>query len=147
MDNQKLECAVEREMREQGISYDEAIQRQQIRDAHMIEQYGWLAHVITDEPTSHTHGLEETCGHLDFQIWLPTTPQKHYQLLAALAQAVMDGKRFEASQEDNTVFIVPVRFVKREETRRTVLRAIFPDQHGKWPGEPGCEPGFNEQLD
>lgn len=146
MHKHDLECAIEREARLEGITVDEAIRRQQIRDAHYIEQIGWVVHAITDMPAAHTHGLEESRGHLDFEVWLPTTPQKQYQLLRALAEAVMNGHRFEAEQEDNTVFTVPVRFVERQETGRTVLRAIFPDVNGKWPGEMGCESGYNEQL-
>lgn len=139
-------CSVCQEARREGISHDEAMHRAQIRNAHYLEQVGWVVHVITDAPTAHTHGLEENYGHPDFQVWLPVSPRQRYQLLAALATAVKAGQRFGAGEEDTTVFSVPVRFVERTESGRRVLRAVFPDAQGRFPGEPGCAPGFAEQL-
>lgn len=139
-------CSVCQEAQREGITHDDAMHRLQIRDAHNLEQIGWVVHAITDLPTAHTHGLEENFGHPDFEVWLPVSPRQRYQLLAALAVAVKAGQRFQAGDEDRTVFSVPVRFVKRTETGRTVLRAVFPDAAGKFPGDPGCAPGYAEQL-
>lgn len=141
------QCAVCQEARREGISHEEAIRRAQIRDAHYLEQIGWVAHVITDTPFAHTHGLDETYNHPDFEVRLAVGPRERYNLLRTLAEAVKQGQVFRTSDEISTLFLSPVRFVERQESRRTVLRAIFPDAEGRWPGEIGCHRGFNEQLD
>lgn len=141
------ECSVCAEAAREGISHDEAINRMQLRQAHQIEQIGWVVHAITDEPTAHTHGLDETYNHPDFEVRLAIGPRERYNLLRTLAEAVKQGQVFRAGGEISTLFLSPVRFVERQESRRTVLRAIFPDAEGRWPGEIGCHRGFNEQLD
>ncbi len=85
--NSDCECSVCREVRLEGVSHDKALLRLGIRDAHFIEQIGWTVHAITDEPTAHTHGLEENYGHFDIQVWLPTNHLKQYELLATVAEA------------------------------------------------------------
>ena len=144
--NSDCECSVCREVRREGISHDEALRRLGIRDAHFVEQIGWTVHVITDEPTAHTHGLEESYGHLDVQVWLPTNHRKQYELLATVAEAVKAGRRYAAGKEYNDLFNVPVRFVEREEGGRRVLRLIVPDPNGLFPDDHGCMPGYDMQL-
>lgn len=139
-------CSVCQEALQEGISHDEALERSRIRDAHFIEQMGWVAHVITDEPTAHTHGLEETYAHPDIQVWLPAPPRKQHELLATVAEAVKEGRRYEADKEYTDLFNLPVRFVQRWESGRSVLRLIIPDPDGKFPGDPGCMPGYDAQL-
>ena len=139
-------CAVCQEAQREGISHDEAMRRLEIRGAHFIEQMGWVAHVITDEPTAHTHGLEETYGHPDIQVWIPTNYEKQYELLATVAEAVKEGRRYEADKEYADLFNLPVRFVQRWESGRSVLRMIIPDPNGKFAGDPGCMPGYDAQL-
>ena len=140
-------CAVCQEAQREGISHDEAMRRLLIREAHMIEQTGWVAHVISDAPLAHTHGLDDTYGHLDFEVRLPVSPIMRYNLLRPLVEAIQAGQTFRAGVESPTPFQCPVHFVERQEGNRPVLRAIFPDANGRWPGEPGCQPGFNEQLE
>ena len=140
------ECAVCQEAQREGISHNEALSRAQIRDAHFIEQIGWVAHVITDDPTAHTHGLQETYGHPDIEVWLSAPARKRYELLATVAEAVKQGHRYEAGKEYSHLFTVPVRFVQKWEGGRSVLRLVVPDPNGKFPGDPGCMPGYNEQL-
>ena len=48
--------------------------RARIRDAHFIKQTGWVAHVIGDAPLAHTHGLDETYGHLEFEVLQKASP-------------------------------------------------------------------------
>ena len=140
------ECAVCQEAQREGVSHDEAMRRALIREAHMIEQTGWVAHVISDAPLAHTHGCNETYGHLDFEVRLPASPIMRYDLLLALVGAVKAGQTFHAGVESPTPFQCPVRFVERQEGDRTVLRAIFPDDKGRFPGDPGCAPGYADQL-
>jgi hypothetical protein len=111
-----------------------------------MARFGWVAHVITDSPLIHTHGLAERFGHPDREIRLAVDPTTRYHLLAPLVDTIKAGRRFAAGDEDQTIFSVPVRFVTREESGRRVLRAIFPDPQGRFPDDPGCPPAWAAQL-
>ena len=139
-------CAVSQIQAAEGLSYAEALARIQQRDAALIAQYGWVAHAITTLPLIHTHGLPENFWHPDLEIRLAVSSQTRYDLLAVLVNAVKSGRRFVAGQEDTTVFFVPIRFIAREESGRVVLRALFPDPDGHFPGDPGCPPEWADQL-
>lgn len=130
----------------QNLTYDEAIALSNQHDAELIAKVGWVAHALTDAPLIHTHGLLEHFDHLDLEIRLAVSPQQRYDLLAPLAEAVKAGCRFTTSEEDTTVFSVPIRFVIRCESGRSVLRAIFPDPEGRFPGDPGWLSAWADQL-
>ena len=139
-------CAVSQLQAAEGVSYAEALARIQQRDDALIAQYGWVAHAITTLPLIHTHGLPEHFEHPDLEIRLAISHDKRYDLLAALVNAVKAGHHFTAGQEDTTVFSVPIRFIAREESGRSVLRALFPDPDGHFPEDPGCPPAWASQL-
>lgn len=139
-------CAVCQLQTAEGLSYAEALERIQQRDDALMAQYGWVAHAITSLPLIHTHGLPEHFGHPDLEIRLAISPDKRYNFLAALVEAVKAGRRFAAGQEDTTVFSVPIRFIVREESGRSVLRVLFPDPDGHFPGDPGCPPAWETQV-
>ena len=129
-----------------GLSHHDALGSVVVRDADLIERFGWVAHTMTDQPLIHTHGLQERFDHPDLEIRLAVPPNKRYSFLAPIAEAVKAGRRFQAGEEDHTVFSVPIRFIAREESGRMVLRAIFPDPAGRFPDDPGCPPEWAEQL-
>jgi len=142
----KTECEACRMVREQGISHEEALERIGLKDAHSIEFHGWTGHIIADSPYAHTHGLPESCGHPDVEVRLACDPDERGRLLGIVAGAVTLGRRFADGQEARDLFSVPVRLVTRLESGREVLRVVFPDVNGRWPGEGGCAPGYDEQL-
>ncbi len=145
--NARNRCEVER-LQEAGLSRGAALATIEEHDRQAIEKYGWTAHHIVDDtvPSAHTHGLTERFGHPDFQVVLPAAPETIQRLLAPLVQAVVNGQTFRAGEETLGVFNVPVRFVERRESGRTVLRAIFPDPEGRWPDEQGVQRGYELQL-
>ena len=141
------ECAVCQIALFYGVSHEEAMRRIHKQDTELIKKYGWVAHLITDSDLVHTHGLQETYGHMDFEIKLPLPRKMLHQFLSALANAVKAGEVFHADETSLAVFECPVRFVERTEAGRRVLRAIFPDRHGHWPGEPDCVDLFAHQIE
>lgn len=140
------ECEACRVARDEGISHDEALQRIGLKDSHMIEYHGYTTHIITDSPYAHTHGLAESHNHLDIEVRLATSVEDRGRLIGIIVGAVLLGRKFRDGQEVSDLFVVPVRFVRRRESDRDVLRAVFPDPSGRWPGDPDCDPGYDEQL-
>lgn len=143
-----MECEACRLVREEGISHKEAINRLQIRDAHFIEQYGWVAHGIVDDviPSLHTHGLPENYGHMDLEIQLPAKIERLKEIMDEVVRHIQEGTAFHDGEENINVFTVPIRFVEKTEDGRKVLRVILPDPNGYFPGNPNCASGYDTQL-
>lgn len=148
LNNKPCECEGCRLMRERGLTLEEAITALDAKDEQLIAQHGWVWHYILDEPISaHTHGLPESYGHPDLEILLPLRDKQIGSVLWALVDAVKNGANFSDLHEETGVLSCPVRFVWSIESGRKVLRAIFPDAAGHFPGEAGCDEPFRRQLD
>jgi hypothetical protein len=104
-----------------------------------IREYGWFVHFIVQDaetPTgfdAHTHGLRETCGHLDFQIVIPLPEKVAHGILINLADRVKAGEKFVAEQTVADVLAndLLVKLIEATEGGRQVLRVILPDKKGK----------------
>lgn len=68
-------------------------------------------------------------------------------MLHTIVAAIKDGAVFHDGDEVRGLFLCPVRFRAATESGRAVLRAIFPDPQGLFPGDPGCMPEYDEQLE
>lgn len=136
------------ELQASGLTVEQALSVVAERTRTAIAQYGWAAHVIPDASpaTAHTQGLMETYEHPDLQVVLPADPATLQRLLRPLAEAVKAGRIFHPGDEAEGVFNVPVRFAERGEGGRQVLRALFPDPQGRFPGDPGVDPEWGKQL-
>lgn len=132
--------------RPSGADPREALRRQVAAEARRIQEHGYVVHALTDRPYAHTHGLAKNYGQTDLEVRLAASPEKRAELLQHLAEAVKAGARFSPVDADRTVFTVPVRFVRSIESRRVVLRAVFPDPDGRWPEEPLCQEGYRDQM-
>ena len=132
---------------EEGISRKEAIRRSNLRDAQKMEKHGWIIHALSDAPGGHTHGLREVFGHPDLEVMLPVDPQTIGVWLHAIVNAIKDGEVFADGEEVEGIFSCPVRFCDAIESGRSVLRVLFPDPQGRFPGELGCQPVFDEQME
>ena len=130
----------------QGLSPLEVLDAIRQREQDLIARIGWVAHALADRPLIHTHGLWERFHHLDLEIRLAVSPENRYALLAPVAEAVTNGQRFAAGDEDHTLFSVPIRFIARDESARQVLRVVFPDPQGYFPDNPHCPPVWAEQV-
>ena len=87
----------------------------------------------------HTHGMEQF-NHLDFQVVLNVSMQTAANVLVTLARRVAQGEKFEPGQlVDDILLNAPLRLDLHIESKRQVLRAIFPDDNNRFPEDPECE--------
>lgn len=113
------------------------------------ERLGYYIHYVPlpDCINAHTHGFDISWDHLDFQIVLPLPPKIVSGLLSTLAERVKKGERFEPDTEIEGATSFGCKLVGATECDRPVLRVIFPDPTGKYPGDEGVAEGYAEQLD
>lgn len=132
------ECAVCRD----GLEAVEARERQ------AIEELGWYAHFVPNDPdypygvNYHTHGFEESFGHLDMQICLPIHPNMAHGILSIAVEKIKAGFKFEHGEKYEDLIEAKdpslkyeVLMLEAEECDRKVLRLIMPDKAGKFDGE------------
>lgn len=111
-------------------------------EERLMRAYGWYAHMTVADPSIatgfnyHTHGFNESLGHLDLQIVLPIRGDKcHgiaktiYDQIKASAGKFIDGDETLIPHQDGSEF--PVRFIKVREGDRDVLRVILPNPRGE----------------
>lgn len=116
----------------------------------MIDHFGWAAHYVPleDAINYHTHGVQETFGHLDFQIVLPVGMGSAHAIANSLIDSLAQGRGF---QEDKLYdgFLgngYLLKFKRFTECGRPVLRVILPDVNGLFPGDVGCDEKYLMQL-
>lgn len=88
---------------------------------------------------AHTHGLDDACGHPDFQVVLPVSMGLCRDLFAELSALVAAGRRFEPGHRIRGVVKgLSVMVADAEEDGRHVLRVLLPDAEGRLPGDPAA---------
>ena len=125
-----------------------------------LRKSGFYVHSVPDDfkdrpppldelSNHHTHGFDETWGHLDFQIVLRLDPRTAHGLFWTLADRVKAGETFEAGKDYDEVAAAPykVRMVEAQETGRKVLRVLIPDANNRLPGDEGVDPHYAIQTD
>lgn len=102
-----------------------------------METYGWYAHYVPDDKSCpfemnyHTHGFQESYGHLDMQICLPVSPEICQSIISNLLDLIKKGRKFQESDiVGGIIRDFDITFLKALENDREVLRIILPDQHG-----------------
>jgi hypothetical protein len=141
-------CIVEK-LESEGLSHEEAMDEVRRRQAAMIAEHGWCCHIVPDDHDSpmgwdaHTHGLEDSYGHPDFEIVLPLPYATAHQILCNLVDGVKAGDRFKAGDAAGGIIRgYDVGFADATEGGRDVLRVIVPDPEGRTArGEIGGEYG------
>lgn len=96
----------------------------------------------------HTHGFPESYdGQLDIQIVLPIPPEHGHGIFWEINDLLKKGTRFAHNDEIAGVLRPPykIRLFKTTETGREVLRLIFPDKNGLFPGDAGVDPMYGGQ--
>lgn len=113
----------------------------QKKQKESIDKYGWVAHYVSNDPTTpyemniHTHGLAEKFNHKDLQICLLLNQNTAHFILANIVDRIKKGEVFEAGKEyDNIIKKYSVIFAEAEECERPVLRIIFPNPDGSFNG-------------
>lgn len=142
------DCDICREVAERGGMPPEAVAKLAIeRTAAKIAEYGWVSHVVDQDPdvptgfNAHTHGFSETLQHPDFQIVLRVPPRICHDIFAGLFLRVQQGDRFQAGRRyDRVIQGYEVLLLKAQESGREVLRIILPDPNGCLDLEQLAEP-------
>lgn len=116
----------------------------------MIRKNGWASHYIPydNRINYHTHGVELTYNHLDFQITFPMPMESAHHIAGVLVQAVKDGEKFEEGKEYVGYLVgeYKLSFKKYMENGRDVLRVLLPDENNRLPHEQGCKGIYKKQL-
>ena len=95
---------------------------------------------------AHTHGMEEY-RHMDFQLVLKAHPAEIGRILNTFGLWVQSGRRFKAGDMVSGIFQdCNVRLDEFEETGRTVLRIIIPDDENRFPEDEECMEVYRLQL-
>lgn len=94
----------------------------------------------------HTHGMDKY-NHLDFQVVLWMNPNDIAYILNTLGKRVQSGEKFKAGDYVAGIFTdCPIRLDEYEESGRTVLRVIIPDEKNVFPDDDKCNKDFKIQL-
>lgn len=129
--------------------------------AENIKKYGWQGHYVAatgspDEPDDlregyvnyHTHGLPESLGQPDLQIVIPLPPELAHQLFWTFVDRMKAGETFVADQKvEKIIQDYPLLLKAAKECGRDVLRVVFPDKAGRFPGEPEVAFKYGRQLE
>ena len=121
-----------------------------------MQEPTWIIHCVFSNETidsdvayinAHTHGLEQY-GHLDFQVVIALPSNLLGYILNTLGDRVRNGEVFKNGETvDDLLQDLSVRLDEFEETGRTVLRVILPDEENLlWPEHPKCSNYFKGQL-
>lgn len=124
------------------------------REAKNIKDLGWYCHMVMSDddqtPTGvnyHTHGCQESFGHMDFQVVAHIPPELAHHLFYISIELVKNGTKI--GNKDRLAGVLEnldVSFVEAQECGRTVLRIILPDKTGCLD-QGKMEAPFSEQWD
>jgi len=121
-------------------------------EMNCMEKYGFYCHFVTNDPAPydnfHTHGLDLTYKHLDFQIVVPMDPKCAHNLLCSFADRVKAGERFKVGDRvDKIIAKSDVLLADAMENDRKVLRIVLPDPEWRFPGDPECDEMYAGQVE
>lgn len=108
----------------------------------------------------HTHGLEETHGHMDLQIIFPLNQKNALYMMHQTVDIIRGEIEFEGKSitpkrmfKDGEIITTgilldgyPLQFKKVKEGDREVLRLLICDKNKILPGEEGCDPKYDIQI-
>jgi hypothetical protein len=111
------------------------------REELFMQKYGWHAHIVRDDDTCpfgynfHTHGLDVSFDHLNFQACIPVDPEIPHAVISDLISMIKEGRIFIEGDVvrgllkggDGTYGIT---FKIVTSNGEDLLRIIFPDVNG-----------------
>lgn len=129
-----------------------SVESREAAEKKALKDMGWYCHAVpggdSESPTGinyHTHGCQESYGHMDFQVVAGVPPEAGYALFSNLIGLVKKGRKFEnRDTSDEIIENMPVMLVEAQEDGRTILRVIIPDKKGTLE-EAGMEHPFSQQ--
>jgi len=131
MQDETCQC----EMCQFGSTFVEA------NEARFMQEFGWYAHIVVDDPNCpnnfnlHTHGMEHSFQHLNFQFCIGINPQHAMGILHLLVDKIKQGRSFSPGEPYyDIVDNYPLQFIFAKECGRTVLRACVTNPLGNYEG-------------
>lgn len=125
-----------------GFTPEEKVALGRTEEQAIMDRVGWSVRAYLDGPWAETAGLRASYGHPEFRMRLSVDPRDRQRWLNVWGRAVADGRRFTAPSTVTDLFAVPVPLVRQDAT----LLGVFPDPASRWPSDPGCAPGYADQL-
>lgn len=126
----------------------------------MVAKHGWYSHGVIPQAdengaynymNTHTHHVGETFNHPNLQVALNIGTQLTQSILHTVVDKIREGTTFQdGDTDDDVIENYPVLFksiVRAEDPEESLLRIIFPDANGKFPGDEGCNPVYDRQAD
>jgi hypothetical protein len=111
------------------------------RYKEMLATSGWFTQYVQDDcdcpnhMNIHTHGVQESFSHPDFQICINLSPQVAHEILSLLVYRVKNGERFYVNTDYNDIGEgFTTRFIFAGEGGRVVLRLCVPNKENKFEG-------------
>lgn len=141
------------QLKEMGFTEDEILQITINKQTECVKKYGFYTHYVLPAGNKmlanyHTHGLEKTRNHLDFQIVLPINPELAHSIIWNFIKRINKGEKFEPNTKvENIIKGFPVKLIEATEGNRKVLRIILPDPNGKFPNEKKCNEFYKKQIE
>ena len=114
-----------------------------------IQKYGFYMHAVKHGQyvNYHTHGFVDSWQHPDMQMVIPVDAEFAKALFWDFAREIKAGKKYQVGDIlDGFIEDHNIRLTEAKECGRAVLRVIFPDQNGKFPGDPDCDAKYERQL-
>jgi hypothetical protein len=136
-----------------GGSDDEKIKAIKKKMREDIKKFGFVIHFVEGAHPEfpgfinfHTHGIEKSQKHPNFQIVIGVSDVVAHKIFWELFRKVEKGTKFKPGKDyEGIIDGFPVRFFKVKETGEEVLRVIFPDKDGRFPGDRGVNDDFGLQ--
>jgi len=119
-------------------------------EAENMKKSGFYVHGVMGQEegyiNAHTHGFDRTWSHRDFQLVLHLPENVVMDVFWNFANRVKAGEVFcDGMKVDGIIREYPVLLSSAFEFRRPVLRILFPDAKGRFPGDPDVEAAFEHQ--
>lgn len=106
-----------------------------------MQKCGWFTHYVFDDGSGqlklhngvdfHTHGMDETYHHLDFQIVFPISEKIVNSIFWGFADLLKEGNQFASGDRVSGIIKnYDVLLLEVENGGRRVLRIILPDVDG-----------------
>ena len=119
-----------------------------------MKKHGFFIHMVPNDDTQspsginiHTHGLEYSFNHINFQFVVPVGETLAMQLMHTLVDTIREGATYEPGKKYSEVLEnYNVTFIEATECDRKVLRMIFPDKNGNIDEDKIEEP-YKQQYD
>lgn len=141
-------------LQSEGFSEMEILGKFLKAEAKILKEKGFICHYVSEKLKDgiffqyHTHGLEVTKKHMDFQIVLPISQITAVGIFENIVKLIDKGQIFK-DMDIITEGIIqqgyPIKLMEVTQGDRKVLRVLICDGKGILPGDSGCDISYDIQ--